>query len=608
MTQLPEAPDVDRALPRLLVLASTLPARPGDGTPGFVDDLARAESSAFRTRVLAPMVPDGQAVEERDGVEVRRYRFFPRRWEDLADGAILENLRDRPSRWLQVPPFFVAGTLAVRRTMREVRPDVVHVHWIIPQGLMALAAAREVPWLVTTLGGDLYALTAGPLGWLKSMVVRRASAVTVMNAEMRDLVIGMGVPPERVEVLPMGVDLDRLEAAAGGGAEGGRVAGRLVFVGRLVEKKGLEVLLRALHELPADLDWSLEVVGDGPLRAALEAQARALAGRVTFSGQQSAAALAGTLRRAEVAVFPSVRARSGDQDGLPVAMLEAMAAGTAVVASDLPGLADAVRGEEPAGLLVQPGDPSALAAALRGVLADPGLRTRLGAAAARRVGEYSVESIGARYVDLLRAAVAGAGAGTARGPLAPTGNGGAPVKSRAAQLVDRVGRMGAHALLATRAWSDSVVAEIARSGRGRTVLEIGSGRQDLGQDAYSLRALFADTDDFVQSDVNPAFGHRIVDVTDMDIEEEFDLVLCMYVLEHVFDVRSAVENMRRALKPGGRLVIAVPHLYPYHDEPIDFWRFTEYSLKQLCAGFSQVEVRQKGARRFPKALLVVATR
>ncbi|WP_299952272.1 glycosyltransferase [uncultured Modestobacter sp.] len=404
MRNIPEDPAIRGDLPRLLVLASTLPARLGDGTPGFVDDLARVESKAFRTWVLAPMVPGGRAAEERDGVEIRRYRFFPRRWEDLADGAILENLRGRRSRWLQVPSFFGAGALAVWRAVREIRPDVVHVHWIIPQGLMALVAARRVPWLVTTLGGDLYALTAGPLRLLKQMVLRRAAGVTVMNGEMRDLVIGMGVPPDRVQVLPMGVDLARLDTAAGAG-EGGPVPGRLVFVGRLVEKKGLAVLLSALHELPPDLDWSLDVVGDGPLRAELERQARPLGARVRFSGQQSAATLARTLRGAEVAVFPSVRARSGDQDGLPVAMLEAMAAGAAIVASDLPGMAEALHGEEPAGLVVEPGDTGALAASLIRVLSDSTLRARLGAAAASRSAEYSVESIGARYVELLRAAV-----------------------------------------------------------------------------------------------------------------------------------------------------------------------------------------------------------
>ena len=400
--------DARRARPRLLVLASTLPARPGDGTPAFVSDLARVESTGFDTTVLAPLVPGGSPRETRDGVEVRRYRFFPRRWEDLADGAILENLRARPSRWLQVPSFFLAGALAVRRAVRETAPDVVHVHWIIPQGLMALLAARRVPWLVTTLGGDLYALTSGPARLLKRQVLRRASAVTVMNEEMRRVVVDLGVPPDKVRVLPMGVELGRIRAAE---RPAQRQPGRLVFVGRLVEKKGVEILLDALQQLPAGLDWSLDLVGDGPLRSSLEEKARPLGERVVFRGQQSAADLAGLLAGAEVAVFPSVRARSGDQDGLPVALLEAMAAGTPIVASDLPGLSDAVAGGTdgaelpPAGVLVEPGDAAGLAAAIGRLLTDPGARERMGKAAVDRAATYSMDAIGARYVALLQTAI-----------------------------------------------------------------------------------------------------------------------------------------------------------------------------------------------------------
>jgi SAM-dependent methyltransferase len=180
--------------------------------------------------------------------------------------------------------------------------------------------------------------------------------------------------------------------------------------------------------------------------------------------------------------------------------------------------------------------------------------------------------------------------------------------SRGKGFADRLARSIAHVLLGTRGWSDTVAVEIGRARPDQKVLEIGSGRQDLGRNAYSLLDAFPPEADFVQSDYNPAFGHRVVDVTDMAIEEEFDLILCMYVLEHVFDVQAAVTNMCRALRPGGRMLIAVPHVYPYHDEPIDFWRFTEHSLRQLCRGFSSVEIRRKGPRRFPKALLVIATR
>jgi glycosyltransferase involved in cell wall biosynthesis len=392
------------------VIASTLPARAGDGTPEFVASLARVEATAFETVVLAPQVPGGERWAVRDGYAVRRYRFFPRRWEDLADGAILENLRARPSRWLQVPFLFVAGTLAVRRAVRAGAPDVLHVHWIIPQGVMALLAAPRVPWVVTTLGGDLYALTSRPLRALKRSILRRASAVTVMNEEMRTMVLGLGVDADRVTILPMGVDSRRVSPRSEAPEP---IPGRLVVVGRLVEKKGVAVLLDALRLLPGGVAWSLDVVGDGPLRASLERAAAPFGDRVAFHGQQSSTDLGRILARAQVAVFPSVRARSGDQDGLPVALLEALATGTPVVASDLPGLAEAVGGEQPAGVLVEPGSEEDLARALERLLGDDDLRGRLGARAIERAGDFSVEAIGARYITVLQAA---AGASPAPDP------------------------------------------------------------------------------------------------------------------------------------------------------------------------------------------------
>ena len=169
---------------RLLVLASTYPAGPDDATPGFVRDLARQEAAEFDTLVLVPRLPGTPAAERDGALTVQRFRYFPRRWEDLADGAILENLRRRRSRWLQVVPFLAAETYALRRAVRRHEPDVLHLHWILPQGLAALVAARKVPWLVTTHGGEMYGLT-GPLA-RRAMraVLRRADAVTVVNDDL----------------------------------------------------------------------------------------------------------------------------------------------------------------------------------------------------------------------------------------------------------------------------------------------------------------------------------------------------------------------------------------------------------------------------------------
>ena len=381
--------------PRLLVLASTYPARASDGTPSFVRDLANGVADVFDVEVLVPAVPGG-ARSERDGeLTVTRFRYFWQRWEDLADGAILENARARRSRLLQVPALVVAEYLAVRRVVRRRRPDVMHAHWIIPQGLVARLATRGIPTVVTTLGGDLYALRSGLARRAKSSVLRRAAAVTVMNGEMRAMVEALGADPAAIRVMPMGYDPSSLTARkprrSGAGVS-------LLFAGRLVEKKGLAVLLAALRERPPATPWRLVVAGDGPLRAALEVAAAPMP--VEFVGRRGRVELANDYAEADIAIFPSVKAASGDQDGLPVALLEAMGSGCAVVASDLPGLNTAIE-RDVSGILVPPGDPDALADALGRLCDDDDARRRLGGRAVIRARAFDVSTVARGYRDLL---------------------------------------------------------------------------------------------------------------------------------------------------------------------------------------------------------------
>ena len=392
---------------RLLVLSSTFPARRGDATPGFVRDLATYEAQHLDTLVLVPRVAGAAAGDELvDGMRVRRFAYFPRRWETLADGPMIENLRRDRLAVLQVPCFALAQVVAVRRAVRSHRPDVVHVHWLVPQGVSALLAARRVPWVVTSHGADLHTLRGALAGRLKRAVARRARAATAPNREMRDLLVQLGADPSTTQVLPVPVDLDAMRAATVGEVRDGRT---ILFVGRLVEKKGVQVLLDAVRSLGSEADLRVVIGGDGPLRAPLEASAVGLP--VEFLGSLTRAQVAEQLAGAAVVVFPSVPAGTGDQDGLPVALLEAIATGPAVVASRLPGLDEAIE-DDVHGLLVAPGDAGALAGALHRLLGDDGLRRRLGEHAARRAERYSVPAIGARFVQLLDDAAAGRSAST----------------------------------------------------------------------------------------------------------------------------------------------------------------------------------------------------
>lgn len=396
--------------PRLLVLASTFPARQSDGVPAFVLDLARQESRDFAVTVLAPHVPGApkrDVIEnEHGGIEVLRFRYFFRRFEDLADGAILDNLKQRRSRWLQVVPFLVAQLFAISRTVGRTRPAAIHAHWVIPQGISATIAARRTPLLVTLHGGDIYALNGGIFRVIKRWVLGHAAGITTVNAQMQERVESWDAARADVHVIPMGVPLaevaatPRPETTLADRAEERHV----VVVGRLVEKKGFDVLLSALrdhaaHDNAGPLGWRITIAGGGPLRRVLGSQAKGL--RVDFVGQLARADVLALIARSSVFVLPSVPAASGDQEGLPVVLLEAAALGASIVASDLPGINDAMTDGVTA-LLVPPGDPVRLANAIDRLLDQPELAARLGRAAAQRALDYSTEAVGERYRTLLR--------------------------------------------------------------------------------------------------------------------------------------------------------------------------------------------------------------
>ena len=152
------------------------------------------------------------------------------------------------------------------------------------------------------------------------------------------------------------------------------------------------------------------------------------------------------------------------------------------------------------------------------------------------------------------------------------------------------------------------VKALARTVRNKKILELGSGIPRKGRYPFSVKECFDPSNEFIQSDLNPAFGHRLVDVTAMAFESEFDVILCLNVLEHVVDHAKALERVFRALKAGGMAVIMVPAFYPLHDEPADYWRFTEHGLRVMLSAFENVRITHRGLRQFPFAYFVEANK
>jgi len=300
-----------------------------------------------------------------DGVDVIRYRYAPAKLESLVnDGGIVANLRRHPWKYLLVPSFVLSQAWHAWDLLRKRDVQAMHAHWLIPQGLICAVLqwlpGAKIPFVVTSHGADLYGLRGSFLQLLKRYVVRRSARTTVVSKAMRAELSRIGADASKVDVEPMGVDLsDRFTPDP----RAPRSTHEILFVGRLVEKKGLKHLLDAMpNVLLAQPSAHLTVAGFGPEEAALRAQVEALGlmEKVSFIGAVPQQDLPPLYRRAAVFVAPFVQAPSGDQEGLGLVLVEALGCGCPVVVSDLPVTRDV--GLTGDGLLrVVPGDPRALA-------------------------------------------------------------------------------------------------------------------------------------------------------------------------------------------------------------------------------------------------------
>lgn len=372
--------------PKLLVLATTFPKSFGDGTPSFVLDIAQQHAKHFQVWVLTPMVPGAKRWEKMGDIRISRFHYLWPALENLADGSIMDNLKKGPYQKLQLP--FMIASFSYRFLFRVLiwRPAAIHAHWIIPGGFVS-KLAPWIPRVISTHGGDVYALNSKPLLAMKRSILRN-SVVTTVNTEMRNQLVARNLV-EEAEVIPMGVKLENLQAI--------KKPAQIVFVGRLVEKKGLEYLLRAIE----GIDCKLKVIGDGPLRSSLESFAPANA---EFLGQQSKEVVMQSIAESELMVIPSVVAKSGDREGLPVTLMEAAANQTAVIATNMSGINDViVHGQS--GLLVAERDVEGIRAAILNVLADDELRAKLAEHLHLKAKDFDIEVVAEKYRQVIQGSI-----------------------------------------------------------------------------------------------------------------------------------------------------------------------------------------------------------
>lgn len=404
---------------RIAVLAHSFPRFRGDTHGTFVKSLC--ESLAGLGHEIFMLIPFDPEIREdpHTPLHIRSFRYIcPDHWHRLGYSRTLKgDVAMRLGAVLQSPLYFHFAQRALLRLVREEKIDYVHAHWHLPNGWIAWQVKKTtgVPFGVTLHGSDVFMAERNRLfQTMARSALHGASHVTSCSADLQQRLLAIGGGPnEKVLLVPNGTELDP-DAAAD--ADGGLLA-RLPIaedepvvaaVGRMVYKKGFRYLLEAIPQvLAAHPKTRFVLGGDGDLLPELKNQAQqlGLGDRLLFPGLLSHPEVLEMVSRADLFVMPSVRDDRGNVDGLPIVVLEAMAAGTPVVASDLAGMPLAVDHGQ-TGLLVPEKNPQALAGALVELLADPERARRMGAAGRFKVvEELNWDAVAKRHDALYRRAV-----------------------------------------------------------------------------------------------------------------------------------------------------------------------------------------------------------
>jgi glycosyltransferase involved in cell wall biosynthesis len=356
--------------------------------------------------VLAPHAPGVPGRWAVDGVDVRTFRYAPPPLEVLGYSRSLDADVRIKGRTLAVAPLYaLAARRAVSRELRSGAYDVLHAHWVVPNGVVVAASAgQRAVFGVGLHGSDVFLAERSGLRWVVGRTLGRSRFLTGCSPELVRRVCALGFPEEEARVIPYGVDVGQFSPDPGAGRVWRRrlgipADGALVLaVGRMAAKKGFHHLLEVAGDLLAtDPALHLVLAGGGDLLEELQERAAPWRERIHFPGAVFRDTLPDLYRAADLFVLPAVHDPAGNVDGLPNVILEAMASGLPVVASEISGVPLAVTSGVH-GLLVPEADPAALLDALRELVADPGKRRRMGAAGRDKAeGELTWDAVAARY-------------------------------------------------------------------------------------------------------------------------------------------------------------------------------------------------------------------
>ncbi len=341
---------------KVLVFASTFPRWKDDTNPPFVYELSKRLTKYFDIVVLTPYYPGSKKYEEMDGMKVYRFKYFLEKYQKLAgSGGILPTIKKNKWYIFQVPFFLLGEFLALRKIVKKENPDIIHSHWILPQGFISYLNYKisRTPYIVTTWGGDMFVFkkkgaVSALLRKIYSKVLNNSKNSTSVNMVFLDEMKSVTQNKEKIRYIPNGVDSKLFTPEKKDNSlrkKYGITGPFLLFIGRITEKKGISYLIEAMPEVKKQIpNAKLMIIGSGELEDSLKQLSSNLnvSNSIIFTGPITNKELPKYYASADLFIAPSITTKDGDREGFPTVFLESMSSGTPVLTTKIDGIKEII--------------------------------------------------------------------------------------------------------------------------------------------------------------------------------------------------------------------------------------------------------------------------
>jgi len=371
---------------KVCILTSSFPRFAGDSAGIFIYHLAIAlVKKGVDIEIICPHDNGCRFFEDIKGVKIRRFPyFFPLQYQNLAYGSgILKNIKSNICTKIQLPFFIISEIIYTLRRLMISKPDLIHAHWSLPQGLIGIICKKVlgIPCITSIHGSDVHGLQHPLLNDLNGIVINNSDMCTAnsrASAKMVSDIAGRG----DTQVVPMGVDTNLFSRSKKVGVirKKYEIDGDvLLFVGRLIRVKGVYYLINALPEvIKHHPKAKLLIVGSGPEKRRLMQLSTELEikNRIVFINEVLQEDLIPLYSMADILILPSIMDITGETEGLGVVLLEAMACRAPVIGSNVGGIKDIIIDGE-TGLISEQKNPDSLAEKILQLLSDEQLRKKV---------------------------------------------------------------------------------------------------------------------------------------------------------------------------------------------------------------------------------------